>query len=299
LLAPSISHEGYSKPSYSYWDNFFALLAWRDCEFLAREIGDTEVAIHARLKGEELAANLARSMRMTTEGLGTNLIYGSAEREDVDATSTSIAFEPCRAADVLPAECLQPTYDKYAAQMKANGAPDFDGCFTPYEIRNINAFVGLGRFDDAFWMLSAALGWRRPRAWRHWAEVIWGNARAPEYIGDMPHTWIGAEFATAIRRMLLRENGSTLELFRAVPEAWWEGEGIMLDELPSTFGTVTLKARREPSQVTVDLMLTGPHPERVTLRYPGARQALADGSPCEIDGDVITAPVFNRLVIDF
>jgi hypothetical protein len=37
----------------------------------------------------------------------------------------------------------------------------------------------------------------------------------------MPHTWIGAEFATVIRRMLLRENGSTLELFRAVPEAWW------------------------------------------------------------------------------
>jgi len=299
LLAPSISHEGYSKPSYSYWDNFFALLAWRDCEFLAGELGDTEVAAHARFKGDELAANLARSMRMTTEGLGTNLIYGSAEREDVDATSTSIAFEPCRAADVLPAEFLKPTYDKYAAQMRANGAPDFDGCFTPYEIRNINAFVALGRFDDAFWMLSAALGWRRPRAWRHWAEVIWGNPRAPEYIGDMPHTWIGAEFATAIRRMLLREDGSTLELFRAVPDAWWEGEGILLDELPSTFGTVTVKAWREPSQVTVELRLAGPLPERVTLRYPGVQQALADGDPCEIDGDLIIAPVFDRVVIDF
>ena len=27
LLAPSISHEGYSKPSYSYWDDYFALSA--------------------------------------------------------------------------------------------------------------------------------------------------------------------------------------------------------------------------------------------------------------------------------
>jgi hypothetical protein len=51
--------------------------------------------------------------------------------------------------------------------------------------------------------------------------------------------------------------------------------------------------------VTVELTLTGPRPERVTLRYPGARQALADGNPCEIDGDLITAPIFNRLVIDF
>ena len=40
LVAPSISHEGYSKPSYSYWDDYFALSAWRNCEYLAREIGD-------------------------------------------------------------------------------------------------------------------------------------------------------------------------------------------------------------------------------------------------------------------
>ena len=29
----------------------------------------------------------------------------------------------------------------------------------------------------------------------------------PDYIGDMPHTWIGAEFFCAVRRMLLRESG--------------------------------------------------------------------------------------------
>ena len=66
LLAPSISHEGYSKPSYSYWDNFFALSAWRNCEYLASEIGDTEVAAYAKAKGQEFAANLARSIRMTS-----------------------------------------------------------------------------------------------------------------------------------------------------------------------------------------------------------------------------------------
>ena len=68
-------------------------------------------------------------------------------------------------------------------------------------------------------LLGDALTWQRPPGWRHWAEVVWGNPRVPEYIGDMPHTWIGAEFATAVRRMLLREDGDTLELFRAVPDA--------------------------------------------------------------------------------
>ena len=131
LVAPSISHEGYSKPSYSYWDNYFALSAWRNCEYLALEIGDMAVAAHAKAKGLEFAANLARSIRMTTEELGTGLIHGSADREDVDPTSTSIAFEPCRVEDVLPAEFVPATYDLFAPGIKLFGKPDFDGCYTP------------------------------------------------------------------------------------------------------------------------------------------------------------------------
>ena len=111
LLAPSISHEGYSKPSYSYWDDYFALSAWRNCEYLAREIGDEDVAAHANAKGREFAANLTRSIRMTAEEMETGLIPGSADREDVDPTSTSIAFEPCRVEDVLPPEFVAATYD--------------------------------------------------------------------------------------------------------------------------------------------------------------------------------------------
>jgi hypothetical protein len=299
LLAPSISHEGYSKPSYSYWDNFFALSAFRNCEYLALEIGETDIAADARAKGHAFAANLARSIRMTTEELGTGLIHGSADREDVDPTSTSIAFEPCRGEDILPAEFIPSTYDLFSTQIKLFGSPGFEGSFTPYIIRNLNAFVSLGRFEDAFRLLSLALACRRPRGWRHWAEVVWGAPRAPEYVGDMPHTWIGAEFATAIRRMLLRENGSTLELFRAVPDCWWEGAGIALHDLPTAFGAANLTARRGQSQATIELSLAGPMPEQVTLRYPRVKQAQADGRPCDIHGDVISAPNLNRLDIDF
>jgi F5/8 type C domain len=299
LLAPSISHEGYSKPSYSYWDNFFALSAFRNCEYLALEIGETDIAAHAKGKGHDFAANLARSIRMTTEELGTGLIHGSADREDVDPTSTSIAFEPCRGEDILPAEFIPSTYDLFSTQIKLFGSPGFEGSFTPYIIRNLNAFVSLGRFEDAFRLLSLALACRRPRGWRHWAEVVWGAPRAPEYVGDMPHTWIGAEFATAIRRMLLRENGSTLELFRAVPDCWWEGAGIALHDLPTAFGAANLTARRGQSQATIELSLAGPMPEQVTLRYPRVKQAQADGRPCDIHGDVISASNLNRLDIDF
>jgi hypothetical protein len=181
LLAPSISHEGYSKPSYSYWDNFFALSAWRNCEYLASEIGDRDIAAYAKCKGEEFAANLAHSIRMTSEELGSGLIHGSADREDVDPTSTSIAFEPCRVEDVLPPEFIPATYDLCAAQIQLIGSPGFEGSFTPYQVRNLNAFVSLGRHEDAFRLLSLVLACRRPGGWRHWAEVVWGAPRAPGF----------------------------------------------------------------------------------------------------------------------
>jgi hypothetical protein len=299
LLAPSISHEGYAKPSYSYWDDYFALSAWRNCEYLAAELGEMDIAAEVRAKGQEFAETLARSLRTTTQSLGTSIIHASADREDVDPSSTSIAFEPCRVEDVLPAEFLPATYDLAARHLREVTEPGFAGVFTSYILRNLNAFVSLGRFEDAFRLLSAALAWRRPVGWRHWAEVVWGVPSSPEYIGDMPHTWVGAEFATAIRRMLIRENGDTLELFRAVPDAWWEGEGIRLNDLPTTFGTANLRARRDQSRAMIELTLTGPMPERITLRYPGAKRAQADGTACEIDRDVISAPSFHRMVIQF
>ena len=299
LVAPSISHEGYSKPSYSYWDDYFALSAWRNCAWLASEIGDGEAAAHAKARGEEFAGSLMRSIRLTAERMGVELIPGSADRDDVDPTSTSIAFEPCRVEDALPPELIKPTYDRAAARVELISAPAFEGNYSPYDIRAINAFVSLGRFDDAFRLLSVVVGSQRPPAWRAWAEVVWSDPRVPDYIGDMPHTWIGAEFATAIRRMLLRENGSTLELFRAVPDSWWDGVGITLRDLPTAFGLVNLRANRTRSQATVKLSLSGSQPERVTFRYPMAKRARADGRPCEIASDVVSGPCFSRLVIDF
>jgi hypothetical protein len=299
LLPPSLSHEGYSEPSYSYWDDFFALRALRDCAFLAEEAGETEIAEQMRARSREFAADLARSLRETSERMGLGLIPGSADRGDVDPTSTSIAFEPCRAEDVLPQDLLAATYDLCAARVRSLGAPEFEGSFTPYLLRDLNAFVALGRYDDADRLLALMLRCRRPAKWRQWAEVVWSPLRAPQYIGDMPHTWIGAEFATAIRRMLLRENGDTLELFRWAPDHWWDGDGIMLRRCPTAFGPIDLRARRKKSRATIELSAAGPHsPRRVTLRFPGAQRAHVDGKPCAVDGDMIVATNFRRMAID-
>jgi hypothetical protein len=99
--------------------------------------------------------------------------------------------------------------------------------------------------------------------------------------------------------MLARENGRALELFRAVPDAWWDNGGVALNGLPTAFGALRLRARRGRSEATVDLALSGPQPERIAFRYPGAKRAHADGRPCEIRGDVVSAPSFSRLAVEF
>jgi hypothetical protein len=191
------------------------------------------------------------------------------------------------------------TFDIAADFIKAISRPDFHGNYTPYIIRDLNAFVTLGRYADAFALLTAVLGGRRPTGWRGWAEVVWSDIRVPDYLGDMPHTWIGAEFATAIRLTLIRESGLELQLFRAAPDSWWRDKGIRLRDVPTAFGLANVIAKRRGSRATIELRLTGPSPERVTVRYPGAQRALADGAPCIVDGDIVSAPAFSRMTIEF
>jgi hypothetical protein len=89
---------------------------------------------------------------------------------------------------------------------------------------------------------------------------------------------------------------------RAVPDAWdawWEGDGIALRQLPTTFGEAHVRAQRGRASASVELALAGPSPERVTVRFPGVKYARADGKSCAISGAIIVAPNFARLEIEF
>ena len=179
---------------------------------------------------------------MTAAAMKTDLIPGSADREDIDPTSTSIAFEPCRVDDALPAELVDATYDRAAERIKSISAPGFTRklhALRPAQPQRLRVPRPVRRRIPATRHDADS---RRPRSWRHGPRSS-GAPRAPEYIGDMPHTWIGAEFVTAIRRMLLRENGRTLELFRGAPDDWWETAGSGCANLPTAFGVVNLRAR--------------------------------------------------------
>jgi hypothetical protein len=151
----------------------------------------------------------------------------------------------------------------------------------------VGALIRLGRRDAAFELAQFFLGDRRPLAWNQWPEIAWRDPRSPGHIGDMPHTWVAAEFALAFRSMLAfeRETDQALVVAAGVPAGWLEGEaGVRVDGLPTWYGTLGLAMRRAADGVEMNLTLTGNvlPPGGVVVQPPGdapLRAVVVNGRP--------------------
>jgi hypothetical protein len=191
---------------------------------------------------------------------GIDWLAGCADLGDFDATSTSIALEPVNAEAALPDTALRETFERYWRffERRRDGREQWEA-FTPYEWRNVGAFVRLGWKDRA----QAALTWfmqaRRPKGFQHWAEVVWKDERRASFIGDMPHTWVGTDFARAVLDMFAyeQERDSSLVLAAGVPDAWLAGPGVTVRGLRTRWGALAYTLRRESA---------GNGRERVVLR---------------------------------
>ncbi|MBP5786572.1 MAG: hypothetical protein J6Y19_01960, partial [Kiritimatiellae bacterium] len=68
-----------------------------------------------------------------------------------------------------------------------------------------------------------------------------GEARSE---GWRPNLRVAALFALAARQMAVAEEGEQLRLLEGVPPECLRGEGLTAAEVPTAFGTLSLKARR-------------------------------------------------------
>jgi hypothetical protein len=134
-------------------------------------------------------------------------VPGCADLGDFDATSTTIALDPCDARDLLPPGALEATFARYWDFFTARqgGAP-WDA-FTPYEMRTIGAFAHLGWDDRAHELLRFFLAHRTPAGWRQWPEVVWHDQSTAHFVGDLPHTWVGSDFIRSFLALLAAEEG--------------------------------------------------------------------------------------------
>ena len=257
LLPPSISHEGYSaKPMHSYWDDLFALRGYKDGVWLAQQLGHRDDLKCMTKSRDEFARDFSTAAVAAMKAHKIDYIPGCSDLGDFDATSTTIALSPVQAGSVLPESALVRTFERYWEYFvkRRDGIEKWDA-FTPYEMRNIGAFVRLGWRDRANELLEWFMQFRRPAAWRQWAEVVDHDPRHARFIGDMPHTWVGTDFVRSVQDMLAyeRESDSTLVLCAGIPGKWLGGEGVEVKGLQTRWGTVAYVLHRKADVLRLEL----------------------------------------------
>ena len=240
LLPPSISHEGYSaKPMHSYWDDFFAYKGFADAAFLAGELGNSAAQARWAAVRDEFGHDLRASVDATQRVHGIDFVPGCADMGDFDATSTTIALSPTNAAALLAPESVQATFERYwqnFVERRDGGKWD---AYTPYEMRNVGAFVRLGWRERAHELLDWFFTHQRPAGWNHWAEVVSHEERVPRFLGDMPHTWVGSDYVRSVLDMFAyeRDSDQSLVVAAGVLPAWLSPEpGVVVTDLPTRWG---------------------------------------------------------------
>ena len=289
LLPPSISHEGYSaKPMHSYWDDFFALRGLKDAAAMAAVLGRAEDAARIGAIRDEFATDLFASIAAAMAKHGIDYIPGAADLGDFDATSTTIAVAPGGELDRLPRAALERTFERYwaAASVRHDDTTHWEA-YTPYELRAVGTLLRLGWKDRALALLEGFLKDQEPPGWNQWPEVVWKNRRAPRFIGDLPHTWVGSDFlrSTADLFVYEREADSALVIGAGIPDAWLAGSGVAVRGLSTWWGRLSYTARRDGigRTLTIEAGLRMP-PGGLVVFPPGNRaveHVTVDGTPAE------------------
>ena len=279
LLPPSISHEGYSaSPAYSYWDDFWGLTGLQDAAWLAGALSRDREAASLHGRSEEFRADILASLAAQRAVHHIAFIPGAADLGDFDATSTTIALSVAGLQHGLDARQLAATFERYWAEFLArrSGARAWDA-YTPYEWRNVGAFVRLGWRDRIPALLDFLMAGRRPAAWNQWAEVVGREPRAPRFIGDMPHGWVASDFINAVLDMLAydRAGDHALVIGAGIPDAWLADGGLRVERLRTPWGLLAFSLRADGDRVLVAYRLEGRRPPGGIVLALGPARPLA------------------------
>jgi len=259
LLPESASHEGYlAHPVHSYWDDFWGIRGLHAAAELAIALDLPEAAEQWKHAATAFLTDVQRSLRHVIVDHKLAYIPGSVEWADFDPTATANAIALLDFADDLPTAELHGMLETYLAgfRRKHTGQMPWTN-YTAYEIRIIGAFVRLGQRAEASELLEFFLADRRPPGWNQWPEITWKNPRAPGHLGDVPHTWIAAEYMLALASMVAceRDGSDSLVLAGGLPWAWIAQEnGLSVTGLPTRHGLLNFSiAATSESHIAIEI----------------------------------------------
>ena len=261
LLPESMSHEGYmAHPVHAYWDDFWALRGIKDAMIMAEILGDQDQSHRLSALRESFCETLYSSINRTIHDHNLDFVPGSVEFADFDPAATSVAISLLDELPNFPQPATEQTFDKYLIGFRERARGDLTwNNYSAYEIRVIGALIRLGRRQDAHELLDFFLADRRIVPWNQWPEITWHDPKSPSFIGDMPHSWISAEYIISIRTMFAyeRQEDQALVIAAGIHENWLtDTEGVVVMNLPTYYGKLNYTLRREGTD-TLRLILSG------------------------------------------
>jgi hypothetical protein len=249
LLPESMSHEGYmAHPVHAYWDDFWALRGFKDAADMAGVLGMDAQRERISLLCKDFQSTLYASLERVICERGLDFVPGSVEFADFDPSATSIAITVVDELHNLPRPAIEQMYETYLQGFRTRVSGETSWAnYSAYEIRNIGALVRLGKREEAHALLQFFLRDRRILPWNQWPEISWRDPHSPSFIGDMPHSWIGAEYILAVRSLFAyeREVDQSLVLAAGVPCVWLDDGGdVIVRNLPTRYGQLDYHLRR-------------------------------------------------------
>ena len=261
LLPESMSHEGYmAHPVHAYWDDFWALRGLKDAVAMAEVLGDHDQAQRLTAFRDSFCDTLYASLQTTIQDRNLDFVPGSVEFADFDPAATAVAIAPVDELHHLPQPAIEQTFEKYLAGFRERVRGDMPwNNYSAYEIRIIGALVRLGRRQDAHELLDFFLADRRILPWNQWPEISWKDPKGPSFIGDMPHSWISAEYILSIRSLFAyeREEDQALVIAAGIRENWLTDTcDVVVTDLPTYYGKLSYTLHRQGPD-TLRLVVTG------------------------------------------
>ena len=208
---------------------------------------------------DQFRTDLGASLRAATVRHGIEYLPGAAELGDFDPTSTTIALVPGGEQAGLPdsillQDLLHNTFERYwrEFEQRRDGKHEWKD-YTPYEWRNVGAFVRLGWRERAWDAVKFFFDDRAPRGWNQWGEVVSRTPRKPFFLGDLPHAWVASDFMRSALDMFAytREADNSLVLAAGIPALWLQGDGIAIDGLRTPQGRLGYALRRESNRLVL------------------------------------------------
>jgi hypothetical protein len=308
MMPVSISHEGYSaKPVHSYWDNFWALRGYKDAVDVALWLGKDEDAKRFAVSRDQFHEDLYLSFQAAVRQHGIDFLPGSAELGDFDATSTTIGLAPGGEQDRMPKQLLDATFERYWKEFekRSNGTREWKD-YTPYEWRNVSAFVRLGWRERAWDAVQFFFKDRAPQAWNQWAEVVSRTPRKPFFVGDLPHAWVASDFVRSALDMFAytRESDDSIVLAAGIPAEWLEGKGIAIRDLRTPEGKLgySLRHVRGKLELETDAGLKKLPAGGLILPWPYSKppgRTAVNGQPAQWkDGELRVLALPARVIVE-